>query len=418
MPVNAIKRFGAGYRKKTWAKPPTGLWVVVDTVVEKVPKVNVPTRPVVYNGVVLGQRGLFQITNVTSGVVVESFLTPPFSLSNYGATDDEILVDFYTFSEEGPSILLPIIVQIVVSTVGTLSRTGATVTLTPATWDTAGVAVTRQKFINDVPTALSGLTFDVGPGDSYYVVETASKLGSIASAPSQTATGSRPVSTPALVGSKNTGWPGTTSNQTVSLTDLTGGTDSAPQEGDVVIVSYFMTFGTGSPTLSMITSGYTTLAEVYVADTYQTRTHGYMKRMGAVPDTSFIVSGTGNSSNAGGVIVLVFRGVDPTTPLDDVAVTTASSPNGGRPTPPAITPTTANSLIVMSAGAGGATPALMTSGLSNFVARIQGDTYTVNGGAGTANWVGGTYTPIQWGGSTTSNQASWTAFTLVLKPAP
>lgn len=418
MPVNAIKRLGAGYRKKTWAKPPTGLWVVVDTVIEKTPKAPVPTRPVIYNGIVTGQRGTFLITNVTTGTISEGFLIPPFPLSDYGDTTDEILIDFLTFSEDGPEILLPAIPQILNTAVGTLSRTGATVTLTPGTWDTAGVTVARQKVIAGVSTLLTGLTFDVNPGDDYYVTEIASKVGYIASAAATTATGSRPFNAPSFVGSKTVGWAGTVSNQTVSLTDLANGTDSAPQAGDLVLVSYSVG-ATGAPvSLSMVTSGYTTVANLNSNSSVDANLIVARKIMSGSPDTQVQVSGTGSVNNGGRLTIHVWRGVDPTTP---VSMSQTATNTGARPTPPAITPSLANSVIILTAGAGasdGGGPIAFTSGLSNFLSGTANDIYDAIVGTGSYNWISGTYTPSQWGGGHTSTSFGWAAVTLVLSPIP
>ena len=418
MPVNAIKRFGAGYRKKTWAKPPAGLWVVVDTVIEKAPKAPVPTRPVIYNGIVTGQRGTFLITNVTTGTISEGFLIPPFPLSDYGDTTDEILIDFLTFSEAGPEILLPTIPQILNTAVGTLSRSGATVTLAPGTWDTAGVTVARQKIISGVSTLLTGLTFDVNPGDDYYVTEVASKVGYIASSAATTATGNRPFNAPSFVGMKNHAWVGTVSATTISLTDLTGGTDSAPQAGDLVLVSYSVGAVGTALALSIVTAGYTTIASVNGNSSVDANLLVSRKIMSGSPDTTIQVSNTTSVNNGATLTIHVWRGVDPTTP---VSMSTTATGTGARPTPPAITPTLANSVIILTAGAGASDaggPIAFTSGLSNFTARTANDTYDGLIGTGSYNWLSGTYTPAQWGGGHTNSVFGWAAVTLVLSPIP
>jgi hypothetical protein len=114
---------------------------------------------------------------------------------------------------------------------------------------------------------------------------------------------------------------------------------------------------------------------------------------------------------------MVFRGVDPTTPMD-VAVVTKTGVNGGRPTADPITPTTDGALILVLGASAAATSTVFTSGLSNFITSIRGDTYSVTVGAGTYNWISGTYTPVQWLGNNTTASSSWAAATLALRPAP
>ena len=397
---------------------PTGEWVVVGTVVEAAPLWDNPAAPSVAIGIVSGAEGFYQITNSTTSTVTEAYIIPPFDLGDYGAPGDTVTAEYLTFSDEGPSITLPTITQIMVTAVGTLARSGATVTLTPATWDTGTVTVTRTKTIDGFTTSLTGTTFDVAPGDDYYVTEVATKTGFIASDPAQTATGTRPAATPVLVGSKTTGWNGTVSNQTVSLTDLTGGTDTSPQDGDFVVLQYACGSSSGTPTLTVVTSGYTSRAAMFADDSADTTVIVQTKFMSGTPDTSIQVSGTGATANAGAVTIMVFRGVDPTTPID-VAAVTKTGISGGRPTADPITPITDGAVIlVLGAAASSVTATVFTSGLSNFITSIRGDTVSVTIGAGTYNWISGTYTPVQWLGNNTTASSSWAAATLALRPAP
>jgi hypothetical protein len=138
--------------------------------------------------------------------------------------------------------------------------------------------------------------------------------------------------------------------------------------------------------------------------------------MGGTPDTSVQVSGTGSTNNAGRVTVFVFRGVNGTTPID-VTATTATGINTGRPTPPAITPTTSGAWIYSMGASGNQAPLAFTSTLPNFITATQGDTTSVTIGSGAFEWVSGTYTPAQFGGNSTSTNYSWAAVTLALRPA-
>ena len=391
-------------------------WGIVETVVLVAPSPADPDTPSISEGIVSGPAGFYRMTNGTT--VSEVYLIPPIELADYGNAGDELVVEHLTFSSDGPDITLPVTTQIVVSAVGTLSRSGATITHAAATWDTGGVTVTAQKVIDGVSSAFTvGSTFTVDPDQSYYVIETASKAGFIASEPAQTATGRRPAASPVLVGSKTTGWNGTVSNQTVSLTDLTGGIGTAPQAGDFVVLQYTCASGVGTPALTVVTSGYTSRASLYADDTTDTNVIVQTKFMSGTPDTSIQVSGTGATANAGAVTIMVFRDVDATTPVD-VAVVTATGINGGRPTAGPITPTTAGAVIlVLASAASSVTATVFTSGLSNFITYIRGDTYSATIGAGTYNWLGGTYTPAQWLGNNTTVSSSWAATTLALRPA-
>ena len=219
-----------------------------------------------------------------------------------------------------------------------------------------------------------------------------------------------------LVGSKLAGWAGTTINQTVALTDLTGGIGSAPQDGDIVILAYAVGSGTGTPALSVVTSGYTSVASLFSDDANDTSLIVQRKIMVGTPDTSVQVSGTGNNNHAGRVAIFVFRGVNGTTPMD-VTATTATGINGGRPTPPAITPTTSGAWIYSMGGSGTQAPALFTSDLPNFITATANDVNDIAIGAGAFEWTSGTYTPAQFGGNSTSTNDSWAAVTLALRPA-
>jgi hypothetical protein len=219
-----------------------------------------------------------------------------------------------------------------------------------------------------------------------------------------------------LVGSKTASWSGTTSNQTVSLTDLAGGIGSAPEADDIVILAYAVGSSSGTPALSVVTAGYTSIASLLSDDTIDTTLIVQRKIMGGTPDTSVQVSGTGSGNNAGIVEIFVFRGVNGTTPLD-VAAVTATGINTGRPTPPAITPTTSGAWIYSMGASGNQAAASFTSTLSNFKTAIQGDTNSITVGAGALEWVSGTYTPAQFGGNSASISYSWAAVTLALRPA-
>lgn len=69
------------------------------------------------------------------------------------------------------------------------------------------------------------------------------------------------------------------------------------------------------------------------------------KFMGASPDSTVLVTGTGSATDACSGVAMVFRGVDTTTPLDVTPVTDGTV--SGAPDAPSITPVTANCAIAI-----------------------------------------------------------------------
>ena len=210
-----------------------------------------------------------------------------------------------------------------------------------------------------------------------------------------------------------------TSNFTVSLTGLTGGLATAPVQGDFVLVVRSWAAGSAADR-SMTTSsaGWTELVELYSNDTFSTNLAIYYKFMGAIPDTGITLNAhtTGDSS---AIAVYVFRNVDLTTPFD-VTQTTVTQTNTGIPNPPAITPTTTNSIIVVAAGSAhnDGTDTYTANYLTSF--RTQGGNSTNDStvGIGYLTWTSGAYDPAAWtftAGGTTSNYST-ASVTMALRP--
>jgi hypothetical protein len=224
-----------------------------------------------------------------------------------------------------------------------------------------------------------------------------------------------------FVGATALTFAGTTSNVTVSLTSLTGGIASAPAAGDLVIIY----FGTGSTAdRNLVVSGYTEIVELYSNDTFDTNLVVASKFMGGTPDTSItLTGGTLNTSDAGAVVVQVWRGVDQTTPLD-VTETTATGINSALCDPPAITPVT-NGAVIVSGGAGAnnsvffdSNAGYSSSDLTGFITRTANDTNDVTIGLGYHVWTSGAFDPAQFTFAfSDSTSFSWAAVTLALRPA-
>jgi hypothetical protein len=170
---------------------------------------------------------------------------------------------------------------------------------------------------------------------------------------------------------------------------------SSASENDFVLVW----FGTGSTAgdRDLVVAGYTEITELYAFSTYDTNLVVAYKFMGATPDTTVtLTGGTLSSSDAGAVVIQVFRNVDLAVPLD-VAVQTALNLGSVLANPPSITPATAGAYIV--AGGAGAhvsgTRTYSSSDLTAFLSAGGNDAYAVTIGAGYYEWTSGAFNPAQ-----------------------
>lgn len=141
----------------------------------------------------------------------------------------------------------------------------------------------------------------------------------------------------------------------------------------------------------------------------------FRKVMGASPDASIVLVGTGNANDSLAAVAIAFSGADTTTPEDGVAPTTATG-NSTNPDPASITPATNNAAaIAFSANSindisGNSAP----TGYSNFQQAGQTDTNSTSVRVG---WKGGLSAgvaedPGTFGGVSTS---TWGAFTIVVR---
>jgi hypothetical protein len=219
------------------------------------------------------------------------------------------------------------------------------------------------------------------------------------------------------VGGRTQSGSGTTSNISVSLTSLTGGTNTAPQAGDFVIIALEMC---GTSDKSYRISGYDQIVDLYANDTEDSNLQVGRKFMGGTPDTSAtITGGTGSTADAYALAIQVWRNVNTTTPLD-VTSTTATQTNTGIPNPPAITPVTAGAQIIVAAGTArtGGTNTFGAAYLSNFLTAGANDDNDATIGMGNILWTGGEYDPAAWTFSQSdSNNFSTNSVTMALRPA-
>ena len=173
--------------------------------------------------------------------------------------------------------------------------------------------------------------------------------------------------------------------------------------GDMVIVAYERC-GTSTKVASTI-PGYTTIASLYISDTEDSNLIVAYKFMDIIPDTTVTLPPPGfnglggvTDTDAGAAIVQVWRGVDINNPLD-VVRTTSSLGNTAVANPPAITPITAGSMLVVAGGSALDTvtnAAYNVTYLSNFVSRSQTDTNSALVGMGNIAWTSGAYDPAAW----------------------
>ncbi|KKT22884.1 MAG: Cytochrome C family protein [Parcubacteria group bacterium GW2011_GWB1_43_8b] len=210
----------------------------------------------------------------------------------------------------------------------------------------------------------------------------------------------------------------TTQGQELSLTGLTGGSGSSAAAGDIVIVAC-STGSTADRAIGVSTpTGYTELNEPYAnGSSYDTNLSVNWKIMGSTPDASVTCGPSGSTADALSAVAYVWRGIDQITPFD-VAFTTNTGTGTGQPTPPAITPSTAGTIVIAIGASAALTGAVYTTAtLSNFKTTTGSDTNDSMLGMGSFAWSSGTYTPAQFGGGTTGATESWAADTLALRPA-
>lgn len=215
----------------------------------------------------------------------------------------------------------------------------------------------------------------------------------------------------------------TSGNSTIALNSgLTGGIASSASPGDFVVAM----FGTGSiadRTLAITdgTTDYTLIgSELYSNDGDDTNLRVAYKFIAA--DTATTFGPTGAAEDGGTMAVRVYRGVDPSNPLDVAAVTaSATNQSSAAVNPPAITPVTAGAwIVVFGAGSVGGSPdgTYASSDLAAFLTATTSETQTSVGGVGhKSDWVSGEFDPAAWTGVGSNVDYSWAAVTIALRPA-
>ena len=221
-------------------------------------------------------------------------------------------------------------------------------------------------------------------------------------------------------GTSNTG---TGASYTVNLSGtLTGGSNSSPSVGDLILVFTGEANGASvTSTCSGNTAGsYSTIrAHQNVADTHDANLDSFYKFAGATPDTTLTITrGNNNTTYGSATVVHVWRGADSANPFN-VTPTVASSANGSAANPAAITPTSAGSMIVYCGHASQlAASGTVYTTAGTYPISVKGDGSTgdsiVMASHYTA-WTSGSYDPAAFAGSTTATTLGWVAVTIVLK---
>ena len=115
--------------------------------------------------------------------------------------------------------------------------------------------------------------------------------------------------------------------------------------GNLVVV---FVCGTAEANLGTSSSDWTTLGP-WDSSNSTCRINLFWKIMPASPDASIAITGVGGATNSNCGIAVGFSGHDATTPIDTTPATTLNG-SGNNPTPPAYTPLTNNSMMLIFVG--------------------------------------------------------------------
>lgn len=205
----------------------------------------------------------------------------------------------------------------------------------------------------------------------------------------------------------------------IDLTSLSGGIDTQPREGDVVIVSNGAVSALPGLDLNVNTAGFTRLKLVFQDESDDANIATSWKRMTSTPDTSINVDGN-LSNKAGTTTVQVWRGVDATNPID-VTTTTSKGADTCNGSPAAITPVTQGAVVIISWEIGSASTKTVSTWPANYENLIERsyDSGTASTSAMASKfWSGsGAETPGAWTMSSTAVTQGFVSTTIALRPA-
>lgn len=224
-------------------------------------------------------------------------------------------------------------------------------------------------------------------------------------------------------GTKNSATTG--ANFASSLTGLTGGIDTQPRPGDLVIV--YTGIAAGSAITcgidTGVSTGWTSDLLPSANDVRDCTLKNFYKIMGPTPDTSVTCISANNSSFSSMFAAIVLRGVHQTTPKDVNSVGT-NGINGAPINSAAITPVTAGACIVSGGICTGSSSAVTgvdtaPAGFTNLVARYL-NTPSVDANIAIAiqlGWTSGAVDPGDFTGATLGVDDSMAAISMAIRPA-
>lgn len=217
----------------------------------------------------------------------------------------------------------------------------------------------------------------------------------------------------------------------ITLNALVDGIDTHPSQGDLIVVGLAVgsreDVGLSASSIrnQAGTVNYTAPASaIYANASFDASLLVGYAFAGVTPDASVTIQPGAFADVAYTIMIEVWRGVDPTTPMD-VSVVTASGTNTGLPDPGAITPADTRSKILcfaVGASTDASVPAALTAtGFSSYdTVQQQGGTNRASTSTlwGHLDWSSpGVDLPMFGGGSNTTSD-SWAAMMLALRPAP
>jgi len=210
-----------------------------------------------------------------------------------------------------------------------------------------------------------------------------------------------------------------TQTPSYSLTGLSGGLDSAPSVGDIVIACIAFTNRINRD-IQCTTSGYNKVVDLYVNNDLDCQLGVFYKILSAADTSVQFNLGTSTPSL---FTVHVWRNPNTGTPLD-VTPTTATAFNTGVPNAPSITTVTDNTIVIaVGAGAGNTDSPMEVnptapSGMGNFYQTLTSAAGAI-AIASISRETAGAYDPPVFGGFTgdADNEKSSCAVTIALRPA-
>jgi hypothetical protein len=221
--------------------------------------------------------------------------------------------------------------------------------------------------------------------------------------------------TPQFVGAYTESGAGTTSDINIPLNNLSGGLDTVPSIGDIIVI-YWTIGSDATPSFNVV--DYTLVDDLVARDSYDTHLFVAYKFY-AGETTITITSGSQSTANGWTMCLHVWRNIDETTPFD-VTPTESVAISTAIPNPPSIRPVTTGSIILVGASSchSRSTQTFSAPYLSGFVTSGSSDSEDTTGGLGYVNWTGGTYYPPAFGFSGgDSSLYSAVAITSALRPA-